>query len=130
MCSTRNVELVRSIGAAHVIDYTTEDFTDGGLLYDVILDNEQPPNLTGAGRLHPDGDPRAQRWRLTRPRVPGLGPAFLGRSRVNRVARQRLTPVPSKEKREGLLTLTGLIEAGKLMSVLDRRTRWPTRPRD
>jgi NADPH:quinone reductase-like Zn-dependent oxidoreductase len=39
VCSTRNVELVRSIGAAHVVDYTTEDFTDGRALYDVILDN-------------------------------------------------------------------------------------------
>jgi NADPH:quinone reductase-like Zn-dependent oxidoreductase len=39
VCSTRNVELVRSIGAAHVVDYTTEDFTDGRAHYDVILDN-------------------------------------------------------------------------------------------
>ncbi len=39
VCSTGNVELVRSIGAAHVIDYTTEDFTDGRIRYDVILDN-------------------------------------------------------------------------------------------
>ena len=39
VCSTRNIELVRSIGAAHVVDYTTEDFTDGRTQYDVILDN-------------------------------------------------------------------------------------------
>src|SRR5207302_9102988 len=39
VCSTRNVELVRSIGAAHVVDYTTEDFTDGRAQYDVVLDN-------------------------------------------------------------------------------------------
>ena len=39
VCSTRNVELVRSIGAAHVVDYTTEDFTDGRAHYDVVLDN-------------------------------------------------------------------------------------------
>ena len=39
VCSTGNVELVRSIGAAHVVDYTTEDFTDGRTRYDVILDN-------------------------------------------------------------------------------------------
>jgi NADPH:quinone reductase-like Zn-dependent oxidoreductase len=39
VCSKGNVELVRSIGAAHVIDYTTEDFTDGRARYDVILDN-------------------------------------------------------------------------------------------
>src|SRR6478609_7487430 len=39
VCSTRNAELVRSIGAAHVIDYTKEDFTGGRITYDVILDN-------------------------------------------------------------------------------------------
>ena len=39
VCSTRNAGLVRSIGAAHVVDYTTEDFTDGRARYDVILDN-------------------------------------------------------------------------------------------
>src|SRR6202795_1194716 len=39
VCSTRSVELVRSLGAAHVIDYTTEDFTDARIRYDVILDN-------------------------------------------------------------------------------------------
>ena len=39
VCSTRNAGLVRSIGAAHVVDYTTQDFTDGRARYDVILDN-------------------------------------------------------------------------------------------
>src|SRR6478609_3944671 len=39
VCSTGNVELVRSIGAAHVIDYTTGDFTDGRIRYDLIFDN-------------------------------------------------------------------------------------------
>ena len=39
VCSMRNVDLVRSIGADHVIDYTKEDFTQGGRRYDLILDN-------------------------------------------------------------------------------------------
>jgi NADPH:quinone reductase-like Zn-dependent oxidoreductase len=60
VCSTRNVELVRSIGAAHVIDYTAEDFTDGRVHYEVILDNvgNRPLSrlrraLTPTGRAHP-----------------------------------------------------------------------------
>jgi NADPH:quinone reductase-like Zn-dependent oxidoreductase len=46
VCSTRNGELVRSIGAAHVVDYTTEDFTGGRTQYDVILDNVSSLPLT------------------------------------------------------------------------------------
>src|SRR5947207_3963989 len=70
VCSTRNAGLVRSIGAAHVVDYTTEDFTDGRAHYDVILDNVCNRPLSRLRRaLTPTGDPRAQRRRLTRPRV-------------------------------------------------------------
>ena len=56
MCSTRNAELVRSIGAAHVVDYTSEDFTDGRTQYDVILDNVSSLTLTRLRRaLTPKG---------------------------------------------------------------------------
>ena len=48
MCGTRSLELVRSLGADHVIDYTQEDFTRGERRYDVILDNvmNHPPSAT------------------------------------------------------------------------------------
>ena len=59
VCSTRNAGLVRSIGAAHVIDYTTEDFTDGRARYDVILDNVGNRPLAGCAGHWPGGDPRA-----------------------------------------------------------------------
>ena len=70
VCSTRNAGLVRSVGAAHVVDYTTEDFTDGRAHFDVILDNvgNRPLRLAAPG-IDPGGDPRAQRRRLTRPRA-------------------------------------------------------------
>lgn len=56
VCSTRNVEMVRSIGADHVIHYTREDLTKGGPRYDVILDNVASHSLAKTRRaLTPDG---------------------------------------------------------------------------
>ena len=69
VCSTRNVDLVRSIGADHVIDYTQEDFTRGDRRYDFILDNVANHSLTdlrGAltptGSLVPNGGNFQNRW--------------------------------------------------------------------
>lgn len=120
VCSTRNVELMRSIGAAHVVDYTTEDFTDTHAPYDVILDNvgNQPLSRlrraltpTGILVLNAGGSPG---------RVVGAVGPMLRAVVVNGFVRQRLRPLPTKQNREELLTLTGLIADGKLTPVLDR----------
>ena len=56
VCSTRNVELVRSLGADEVIDYTQEDFTRSGQLYDLIFEGVGKPSLSKCRRvLTPDG---------------------------------------------------------------------------
>ncbi len=120
VCSTRNVELVRSIGAAHVVDYTTEDFTDGRAHYDVILDNVCNRPLRRLRRaLTPTGT-----LVLNGGGSPGhvLGPvgSILRAVVVNRLVRERLRLLPHEQKSDQLLTLTGLIEAGKLTPVLDR----------
>jgi NADPH:quinone reductase-like Zn-dependent oxidoreductase len=120
VCSTGNVELVRSLGAGHVIDYTLEDFTDGPTRYDVIQDNvgNQPLRrlrraLTPTGTLVSNGGG-----------TPGhvFGP-ILGMLRMlagNAVVRQRLRPLPDAWTREHLLAVTELIDAGKVTPVLGR----------
>jgi NADPH:quinone reductase-like Zn-dependent oxidoreductase len=120
VCSTRNIELVRSLGAAHVIDYTAEDFTDGPIRYDVILDNVSSlPLKRLRGVLTPKGT-----LVLNGGGSPGhvFGPiaGLLKAIVVNMFVSQRLRPLPSKENRQELLDVTALIEDGKLMPVVDR----------
>jgi NADPH:quinone reductase-like Zn-dependent oxidoreductase len=122
VCSTRNVDLVRSLGADHVIDYTRTDFTRTGQRYDVILDNVEAQPLSAARRaLTPTGtlipnNGEGGRW---------VGP--LGRIVKARVlslfTRQTLRPFLSREKRQDLLALSELIETGKLTPVIDRTYR-------
>lgn len=119
VCSTRNVDLVRSIGADHVIDYTQEDFTQGGRRYDLILDNvgdhsvlECRRALTPRGTLLPNSV-AGGRWLGGLPRVAG---AFA----LSPFVRQRLRPFLPAGTGEDLAVLTALIEAGKVTPVIDR----------
>ncbi|MDF2740049.1 MAG: hypothetical protein K0S88_1416 [Actinomycetia bacterium] len=124
VCSPRNVELVRSLGAAHVVDYTREDFTDGRGHYDLILDNvgNQPLRrlrraLTPTGTLVANGGGSPGR-------VFGAVGAMLRLLAVNAFVRQQLRlilpAVPAGPTHEDLLAVTALIEAGKLTPVVDR----------
>jgi NADPH:quinone reductase-like Zn-dependent oxidoreductase len=120
VCSTGNVELVRSIGAAHVIDYTKEDFTAGPTRYDVILDNvSNLPLAKLRGALTPKGT-----LVLNGGGSPGhvFGPiaGLLKAVVVNPFVSQRLRPLPSKVEREELLAVTELIEGGKLTPIVER----------
>jgi NADPH:quinone reductase-like Zn-dependent oxidoreductase len=120
VCSTGNVELVRSIGAAHVIDYTREDFAGGRAKYDVILDNVSSLPLTRLrGALTPKGT-----LVLNGGGTPGhvFGPvAGIARAGVANVfVSQRLRPLPTRQNRQELLAVTGLIEDGKLTPVVGR----------
>ena len=120
VCSTANIELVRSLGAAHVIDYTAEDFTDGDVEYDVILDNVSSLSLTRLrGVLTKEGT-----LVLNGGGTPGhvFGPigTLLKAVVVNLFVSQRLRPLPSKTDQQELLDVTALVEDGKLISVVDR----------
>ncbi|NOJ61747.1 NAD(P)-dependent alcohol dehydrogenase [Arthrobacter sp. 260] len=122
VCSTSNVDLVRSLGATHVIDYTRTDFTHNEKRYDVILDNVEAQPLaavrqvlTPTGTLVPNSG-RGGRW---------FGP--LGRIVKARVlssfTRQQLKPFTSIGKRQDLLTLTDLLRTGQVKPVIDRTYR-------
>ena len=122
VCSGRNVELVRSLGADHVIDYTKEDFTKGGERYDLILDNVGNQPLSGFRRvLKPTGkyvmiggggvkdDP----WfgALVRPIKSVLMSKFVS---------QQMSPMLADMNRKDLTILADLIQSGKVKPVIDR----------
>jgi NADPH:quinone reductase-like Zn-dependent oxidoreductase len=119
VCSTGNVDLVRSIGADHVIDYTQEDFLQGGKRYDLIFDNvgnhsvlECRRALTPDGTLLPNSGAGGP-WLDGLPRVAG---AFA----LSPFVRQRLRPFVPAGKGEDLVALTELVETGKVRPVIDR----------
>jgi NADPH:quinone reductase-like Zn-dependent oxidoreductase len=119
VCSTKSVEMVRSLGADHVIDYTQEDFTRTGQHYDLILEMAGNRSLADLRRaLTPKG---------TLVLVGGSGGRwFMGTGRTLRAVLvspfvgQRLRSFFSKPKRADLVVLKELIEAGKVTPVIDR----------
>lgn len=119
VCGTTNVDLVRSLGADHVIDYTQADFTQGGPRYDLIFDNVENRSLSQVRRaLKPGGTlvlnsgtgARGLEM-LVRLAKPFLVSPFVG---------QRLRRYLSVPKQADLIVLKELIEVGKLRPVVDR----------
>jgi NADPH:quinone reductase-like Zn-dependent oxidoreductase len=120
VCSTRNVELVRSLGADHVIDYKNEDFTRGDRRYDVIIDNVGNHPLRAVRRaLEPDGTyvmiggPKDDRW---------LGPVsgFLKVPLMSRISTQKFEVLLAEMNAADLRVLNSMIEAGQVTPVIDR----------
>jgi NADPH:quinone reductase-like Zn-dependent oxidoreductase len=117
--SPAKLDLVRSLGADHVIDYTREDFADGEHRYDLILDIAGNPTLSRLRRaLTPTGTAvivgGEQGGRLT-----GLGRQFRAVA-LSVFIRQRLTFFVSKERASDLERLTEFIEAGQLTPSIDQ----------
>ena len=114
VCSTRNLDLVRSMGADHVIDYTKEDFTQGEQRYDLILDQVANHRLSDFRRaLTPQGT------HLPNSGHSGLGyiiKAFISSLFV----RQQGPPYVSVPKNPDLVVLKELVESGKVKPVIDR----------
>ena len=114
VCSTANVDMVGSIGADHVIDYTKEDFTQGKPRYDLILDNVASHSFADYRRvLEPGGTLMPSSGHA------GMGyviKAFLLPLFVRQVER----PFVSRPNRDDLTTLKELVEAGRVTPVIDR----------
>jgi NADPH:quinone reductase-like Zn-dependent oxidoreductase len=119
VCRTRNVELVRSLGADRVVDYTREDFTRAAGRYDVLLDNAGNRSRSECRRvLAPNGTIvlAGQSARETPSVLPLLTAGFVSRF----MRGQRLVSFISNHRKEDLLFLKELMEAGKVTSVIDR----------
>jgi NADPH:quinone reductase-like Zn-dependent oxidoreductase len=120
VCSTTKVDMVRSIGADHVIDYTREDFAEGEKRYDLILDiggNSTLARLrralTPQGTLVITGGEGGGRWL-------GGTDRQIRALLLSRFVGQKLGTFINKENHEDMLVLKDLIESGKLTPVIDR----------
>jgi NADPH:quinone reductase-like Zn-dependent oxidoreductase len=119
VCSTPNVDLVRSLGADHVIDYTQADFTRSRERYDLIVDNAGSRSLLAMRRvLAPTGTivlvgASKGIW---------IGPIarIFGAQQLSRFGSQQMVGMLTDIQREDLVFLKELIEAGKITPVIDR----------
>ena len=123
VCSTRNVAMVRSIGADRVIDYTQEDFTKGTQRYDLIFDTVGNHSLLACRRvLNPKGIYVAVggptgRWMIG-PLVQAITAPVL-----SQFVSQKLVMVLARPSKEDLIVMRDLMKVGKVTPVIDKRYR-------
>ena len=122
VCSTRNVDTARSIGADHVIDYTQEDFTQGRQRYDLMLDIAGNRSWSDCKRVLDDkatlvvvGGPKGNRW------IGPLSQALKLRLGSIGGSRRVVAPFLAKITKEDLVVLQELLEAGTVTPVIDRQ---------
>ena len=122
VCSTRNVDLVRSLGADHVIDYTKKDFAKGAERYDVILDNVPNHSLSECRAiLNPNGKyiliggggPNDNRW---------VGPfgRVIKTMVLSPFVSQKMGMMMADANQKDLTVLADMMQTGKLKPVIDR----------
>jgi NADPH:quinone reductase-like Zn-dependent oxidoreductase len=121
VCSGKNADLVRSIGADHVIDYTKEDFTQGAERYDLIIDNvgnhslsEIRRVLTAKGVLVIVGGPSDNPW---------IGPlsGLIKAAAISPFVSQKMIFMLAQANKDDLDILRDMMQTGKLTPVIDRR---------
>ena len=113
VCSTTNLELVKSLGADKVIDYTTEDFAKNGKTYDIIYDTVGKTSFSGCkNSLKQKGLYLAGAGGLLE---------FVQMGWTSMIGSKKVLAGQAPERKEDLIFLKELIEAGKIKSVIDRR---------
>ena len=131
VASTRNIELVRELGADRVIDYTREDFTADADRYDLILDMVGSRSLKQLRHaLKPDGTlvmVGSSRFSANGAQPRGLDRLFMGTldrwlkaSLTSLFSRQSLRPLIHQDSHEDLVLLRGMLESGQIRPVVDR----------
>ncbi|MFD0688937.1 NAD(P)-dependent alcohol dehydrogenase [Actinomadura fibrosa] len=121
VCSTRNADLVRSIGADDVVDYTREDFTTRAARYDLLVDIVGNRSLRDLRRpLKPQGTLALVGGLVGGGRLLGPAAQLLRGALVSRFVSQRIVTVSWKPNAEDLRYLAGLMETGRLTPVIDR----------
>ena len=124
VCSTRNLEMVRSLGADHVIDYTREDFTHASQTYDVILDCIGNHSLSALKRvLTPKGVCVGIGIPHHGMSTAGLVARMIGALVRTQLTRQTFPFFIAKMSKDDLTILGDLMTAGKIKAVIDRRYR-------
>jgi NADPH:quinone reductase-like Zn-dependent oxidoreductase len=113
VCSTANVELVRSLGASHVIDYTKEDFTKNGKTYDIIVDT------AGTAQFRRSKDSLKEGGCLLQ--ILGALPDMLLAPWVSMTTSKKIIAGTLPVRADDLRFLAGLAEAGEYIPVIDRR---------
>jgi NADPH:quinone reductase-like Zn-dependent oxidoreductase len=120
VCSTAKVDLVRGLGADHVIDYTREDFADGEKRYDLIIDLAGNPPIAKLRRaLTPQGTAVIAGGEGGGNVTGGIGRQFRGQL-LSGFTKQRMTGLLCKENAADLDVLRSLMESGQLVPVVDR----------
>ena len=117
VCSTGKMDLARSIGADHVIDYTQEDFTKSGQRYDLILDIAAKGSVSDYQyALSPKGI-----YVLTGFSMAAMFGVLLLGPRISRTGDKKFVYYEAKPNNKDLVFMKELIEAGKVVPVIDRR---------
>jgi len=120
VCSTRNVDLVRSLGADRVVDYTCDDFTAEREQYDLLIDNVSTKSLAACRRVLKPGGIHVAVGALSMLRI---ATRLLAAPIVSRLSTKKLVAAMIAPTNADLLTLSELLASGKIRPAIDREYR-------